>query len=41
MNSFNLMQMKWILRRFTTVHKQYINICLVVLLARADWLAQG
>lgn len=29
MNNYNLMQLKLILRRFTAVHKQYINICLV------------
>ena len=29
MNNYNLMQLKWILRRFTAVHKQYINNCLV------------
>ena len=29
MNNYNLMQLKWILHRFTAVHKQYINICLV------------
>ena len=25
-NNYNLMQLKWILRRFTAVHKQYINM---------------